>query len=87
MDQILFEEEKLFSEPEINYIKSQELLRIGTVSKGGQPDVVPVGLEFDGQNFWVGSHSQDIFLRSHKYRNVNDGNKKVSLTIDVSPVE
>jgi len=75
-------EEKLFSKPEIDYIKSQMLLRIGTVSKSGQPDVVPVGLEFDGTNFWVGSHSQDIFFRTRKYRNVKDGNKKVSLTID-----
>jgi len=63
-------------------MKSQMLLRIGTVSKNGQPDVVPVGLEFDGKYFWVGSHSQDIFLRTHKYKNVKDGNTKVSLTVD-----
>jgi pyridoxamine 5'-phosphate oxidase family protein len=72
----------LFSEPEINYLKSQNLLRIGTVSKSGQPDVVPVGFEFDGMYFWVGSNSQDVFLRSHKYKNVKNGNKKVSFTID-----
>ena len=72
----------MFSEAEINYLKSQVLVRIATVSKSGQPDVVPVGLEFDGKFFWVGSHGQDIFLRTHKYKNVKNGNKKVSLTVD-----
>ena len=72
----------MFSEAEINYLKSQRLARIATVSKKGQPDVVPVGLEFDGKNFWVGSHSQQIFLRTHKFKNVRDGNKLVSLTVD-----
>ncbi|HEX9196809.1 MAG TPA: pyridoxamine 5'-phosphate oxidase family protein [Candidatus Bathyarchaeia archaeon] len=42
-------------------MKSQRLARIATVSNKGQPDVVPVGFEFDGQYFWVGSHSRDIF--------------------------
>jgi pyridoxamine 5'-phosphate oxidase family protein len=45
----------MFSEPEVTYLKSQRLARIATVSKKGQPDVVPVGLEFDGNIFWVGS--------------------------------
>jgi pyridoxamine 5'-phosphate oxidase family protein len=72
----------MFTEPEIKYLKSQRLARVATVSKTEQPDVVPVGLEFDGTHFWVGSHSQDIFLRTHKYKNVKNGNKLVSLVID-----
>ena len=72
----------MFTEPETNYLKSQRLARIATVSKKGQPDVVPVGFQFDGTYFWVGSHSQDIFLRSRKHKNVRDGNKLVSLTVD-----
>ncbi len=72
----------MFSEPEVKYLKSQRLTRFGTVSESGQPDVVPVSFEFDGTYFWVGSHSQDIFLRSHKYKNVKNGNNKVSLVID-----
>ncbi len=51
----------MFSEAETQYLKSQPLARIATVSSKGQPDVVPVGFEFDGKYFWVGSHSQDIF--------------------------
>ncbi len=58
------------------------MARIATVSRKGQPDVVPVGFEFDGKYFWVGSHSQDIFHRTLKYHNVKNGNKSVALTID-----
>ncbi len=72
----------MFSEPEIEYLKSQRLARIATVSSKGQPDVVPVAFEFDGKYFYVGSHSQDIFHRTLKYKNVKNGNNLVALTID-----
>jgi pyridoxamine 5'-phosphate oxidase family protein len=72
----------LFSNPEVEYLKTQHLARIATVSRKGQPDVVPVGFEFDGKHFWVGSHSQEIFNRTRKYLNVRNGNKLVALTID-----
>jgi len=73
----------MFSEAESQYLKSQRLARIATVSSKGQPDVVPVGFEFDGKYFWVGSHSQDIFHQTLKYHNVKNGNKLVALTIDI----
>lgn len=72
----------MFSEAEVRYLKSQRLARIATVNSNGQPDVVPVGFEFDGKYFWVGSHSQDILLRTWKYQNVKNGNNLVALTID-----
>ena len=72
----------MFSDAEVRYLNSQRLARLATVSAKGQPDVVPVGFEFDGKCFWVGSHSQDIFLRTWKYKNVKNGNKLVALTID-----
>lgn len=72
----------MLSKPEVEYLKTQRLARIATVSKIGQPDVVPVGIEYDGKYFWVGSHSQDIFFKTRKYKNVNDGNTRVSLVID-----
>ena len=73
----------MFSKPEIDYIKSQRLARIGTVDKkNNHPDVVPVGFEFDGNYFWIGSHDQDIFFVTKKYKNVRDGNNKVGLVID-----
>jgi pyridoxamine 5'-phosphate oxidase family protein len=71
-----------YSAPEIEYVKSQKLARIATVSKDGQPEVVPVGFEFDGEYFYIGSHSQDIFLRTRKYKSVRDGNNLVGLVID-----
>jgi pyridoxamine 5'-phosphate oxidase family protein len=71
-----------FSAPEIEYLKSQRLARIATVSKKGQPEVVPVAFEFDGKYFYVGSHSQDVFLRTRKYKSVRDGNNRVGLVID-----
>ena len=72
----------MFSEAEVRYLKSQRLARIATVSAKGQPDVVPVGFEFDGKDFWVGSHSQDIFVRTWKYLNVKNGNRHVAITVD-----
>ncbi|OLD44824.1 hypothetical protein AUI51_00590 [archaeon 13_1_40CM_2_52_4] len=41
----------MFSEAETQYLKSQRLARLATVSSRGQPDVVPVGFEFDGKHF------------------------------------
>lgn len=72
----------MFSKPEIDYMKSQSLARIATVNKKGQPDLVPVGFEFDGSFFWIGSHHQNIFHRTIKYHNVMNGNRLVSLVID-----
>ena len=72
----------MFSEPEVRYLKSQGLARIATVSGKGQPDLVPVGFEFDGKHFWIGSHSQEVFFRTRKYKNVKNGKKKVALVVD-----
>ena len=71
-----------YSAAEIEYLKSQRLARIATVSKRGQPEVVPVAFEFDGRYFYVGSHSQDTFLRTRKYKSVKAGNNQVGLVID-----
>ncbi|MBB2769974.1 MULTISPECIES: pyridoxamine 5'-phosphate oxidase family protein [Mycolicibacterium] len=37
-----------FTDEELAYMASQPLARIATVDDEGQPDVVPVGFEFDG---------------------------------------
>lgn len=72
----------IYSEPEVQYLKLQRLARIATASRQGKPDVSPVAFEFDGTRFFVGSHSQEIFLSTKKYKNVRDGNKQVALVID-----
>jgi pyridoxamine 5'-phosphate oxidase family protein len=67
-----------FSKAETEYLGSQQIARIATVSSRGQPDLVPVVLEYDGEYFWVGSHSD----QARKYVNVKSGNKLVAITID-----
>jgi pyridoxamine 5'-phosphate oxidase family protein len=44
--------------------------------------VAPVGFEFDGEYFYVGSVTQEILRSTPKYNNVKGGNKWVALTID-----
>jgi len=72
----------LFSKAEVNYLKTQRLARIATASPKGTPEVSPVGFEFDGKYFWVGSHSQDIFPTTRRYRNIAGGNNRVSIVVD-----
>ena len=69
----------MFTEKEKEYIKSQRLARIATTSKDNlQPDVVPVGFDFDGMNFFVSGKN---LLKSTKYKNILRNNK-VALTVD-----
>jgi pyridoxamine 5'-phosphate oxidase family protein len=69
----------MFSDKEIDYLKSQKLARIATVSKGLQPDVQPVGYELEGDKFIIGSLDMEKTL---KYKNIKNGNPKVALVID-----
>jgi pyridoxamine 5'-phosphate oxidase family protein len=77
---------QMFSEMEIEYLKPQHIARIATATMllaekdGGttQPDVVPVGFDFDGDCFYVGGMN---LRKSTKYRNVLKNNK-VALVID-----
>jgi pyridoxamine 5'-phosphate oxidase family protein len=76
----------MFSEKEIEYLKSQNIARIATASvllneaeKGStQPDVVPVGFDFDGEYIYVGGMN---ILKSTKYKNILKNNK-VAIVID-----
>ncbi len=68
-----------FTDEEIAYLRSQRLARIATVSQEGQPDVAPVGFEFDGTYFYVGGRDP---ARTRKFLNVEGGNDKVALVVD-----
>ena len=75
----------MFTGKEIEYIKSQRLARIATASsfshsdvESSQPDVAPVGFDFDGEYFYVGGIN---ILKSIKYKNILKNNK-VALVID-----
>ena len=68
-----------FTDDEITYLRSQRLARIATVAADGQPDVMPVGYQFDGKYFYVGGMNP---VKTRKFRNVRAGNMKVALVID-----
>lgn len=69
-----------FTDEEIAYLRSQPLARLATLSGGGQPDAVPVGLEYDGTYFWVGGPGAVVNTR--KFRNIRAGNHKVAVVVD-----
>jgi pyridoxamine 5'-phosphate oxidase family protein len=56
----------MFSQNERSFLKSQSLARIATASHDGEPDVAPVGFEFDGEHFYVGGLDVQNTL---KYKN------------------
>ena len=68
----------MFSDNEAAYLKSQTLGRIATANVDSQPDVAPVGFDFDGTYFYVGGHNLE---RTLKYRNVL-ANRNVAFVID-----
>lgn len=68
----------MFSEKERDYLKTQKLARIATASTDGQPDVAPVGFEFDGEYFYVGGLT---LAKTLKYKNLLK-NPKVSIVFD-----
>ena len=70
----------MFSDKEIEYIETQRLAKISTVTREGlQPDVVPVGFDFDGKEcIFVGGFN---LSKTKKYKNIL-GNEKVALVID-----
>ena len=69
----------MFTEKEVEYLKTQRLARIATMSPDGQPDVTPVGYEFDGQHIYVSGHN---VTTTRKFKNVQSGNTKIALVVD-----
>lgn len=74
-----------FSADELYYLTSNMGMfsctprHIATVSSSGQPDVVPVGYEFDGTHVFVGGSDN---TRTRKYHNVAAGNTKAVFLLD-----
>ena len=69
----------MFTEKELDYMNSQRLARIGTVSNESQPDVSPVGFRFDGKYFRISGMNNKA---TRKYKNIAQGNSQVALAID-----
>jgi pyridoxamine 5'-phosphate oxidase family protein len=72
----------MFNKEELGYLKSQFLARVATASRNGRPNVAPVGFEFDGKYFYIGSIKQDILRSTPRYLNIKSGNGRVALVID-----
>lgn len=72
----------MLSKPETDYLKTQHLARIASVSPKGQPEVSPVGFEWDGEHFYVGTHDPRFFPMTQRYKNIIRGNARVSLVVD-----
>jgi pyridoxamine 5'-phosphate oxidase family protein len=68
----------VFTEKEAAYLRSQKLARFATAAPDGQPDVVAVNFEFDGEVFHIGGLRQ---RKTVKYRNVLR-NPRVALVVD-----
>jgi len=72
----------IFTQKEIEYLKSQRLARIATspaqLEGSPQPDIAPVGFDFDEEYLYVGGMNLD---KSTKFRNVLQ-NDKVAIVID-----
>ena len=69
-----------FTPEEIAYLRSQPLARLATVDAEGQPDVVAVGFEYDGDVPLCRRARRPVNTR--KFRNVRAGNDRVALVVD-----
>jgi pyridoxamine 5'-phosphate oxidase family protein len=72
----------MFSKEELGYLKSQLIARVATTSPKGKPNVAPVGFEFDGKYFYIGSVKQKILHSTPRYKNIKNGSKRVAIVID-----
>ena len=72
----------VLSQNEIDYLNTQRIERIATVSiiseRPIQPDIVPVGFDFDGEYIYVSGMN---ILKSTKYKNILK-NRNVAVFID-----
>jgi pyridoxamine 5'-phosphate oxidase family protein len=68
----------IFTPAELEYLAAQPLMRFGSASTAGRPDVSPVGFEVDGDHILSGGF--DV-TRTVRYRNIAE-NPRVNVVID-----
>lgn len=67
-----------FTPAEVQYLRSQHLMRFASASSDGRPDVAPVVFELDGDDIVSGGF--DI-THTVRYRNIQS-NPRVSVVVD-----
>jgi len=70
-----------FTEDESEYLMTQRLARLATVSPSGEPHVVPVVYEFDGQYIYFSGWN---LTKSVKFRNLQMNNRVAIVVDDVA---
>ena len=68
----------VFTSAEVDYLRSQPLMRFATASAAGRPDVAPVGFSVDGDE--IVTSGFDI-THTVRYRNIQ-GNPRATVVID-----
>ncbi len=70
----------IFSDKELDYLRTQRLARLGTADSTGAPHVVPVGFRVseDADTIEVGGHG---LSKSKKYRDIR-ANPRVAIVVD-----
>jgi pyridoxamine 5'-phosphate oxidase family protein len=70
-----------FTQAELNYLTSQRLGRLATVTPNGSPQVNPVGFRYNAElgTIDIGGHNLGV---SKKFRNVAAGSTHVAFVVD-----
>ncbi len=69
----------MFTEAEVEYLRTQGTGRLATVSLSMQPDVAPVGYLFDGVTFVIRGIN---LTRTLKYLNTKSGSERAAFVVD-----
>lgn len=73
-----------FTDRELEFLRSQRLARIATVSASGVPDVAAVGFTFDGERVLIGGINNPV---TFKFRNVRNNGRAAIVFDDIEPAD
>ena len=74
----------VFTDAEVEFLAGQRLARLATASKGGQPDVSPVGFGVDGDT--ITSGGLDL-TRTIRYRHLQENPQAIIVIDDLASVD
>lgn len=74
----------VFTDAELEYLRTQPLMRFASASPSGKPDVAPVVFEVDGDTIVTGGF--DI-LKTVRYRNVTANPRVVAVVDDLAATD